>query len=1447
MTQATGTIDGGTVKPPFSEVTIGIVAALWIEGLAMRALIPDAKPLDPISGDPHHYHIGRLPSSQENRQHAVVLTTMPRDSTRNAAAICTNLIRSFPQVRCVIMVGIAGGIPVPERPERHVRLGDIVVATDGVVDCSHVRQVDGIATPRRHVDGMSEAMTRAVLELRGDEFRGEPRWRTWLDLEGDPELSKFGRPRPNTDVLRVRGARARHPSRSQSGHVPGLPKVHYGTIASGDILLRDEVKRDELAAEHGVLAVEMEGSGIAAGAAQLGRHWFMIRAVADYCDNVGKNDLWHPYSSLAAAAYVRAMLAACHPFDAAPASNGGKARAGGEGLSGARVARTDLRCQDAAEDLTKSEFWESLSNRRSFVNVLRAKVPIDLTGVLESDPATHLIAALTRALNRPEGLVAILEALEVMPPQAHVERAVQILERLKIRDLLPEEARPELMRILSEAPPPDMAEIAASHNDVQALAGEVPASPQAAFDEVLAAFAHPRNARTLLAMTDRVLDAIVDDPSHASLTGWREQVATRLGVEGAVVWHPIHRGRHAPALSVVGAPPVSERTDDGVGQEVTDTMANSDVVRETQVSTLTAAPVDLRRSGTVEVGAQGAVHPPPAIGPPALPRVWGNIPPRNPHFTGRQALLDDLAERLRKTDITAVLPQAIHGMGGVGKSQLAIEYVYRYQNQYDVVWWISAEQPQQILAALAELAQHLDLKVGPEANASVPAVREALRLGRPYGNWLLVFDNAEDLDAVKSVVPTGGLGKVLVTSRNSDWSLQANTLEVDVFRRDESIKLLRRRDPEIADKDAIKLSEALGDLPLAIEQASAWRAATGMTAAEYLDLLRTSVELLGATASPDYEPSVAAAWTISLERLRTDNRAAMKLLEICSFFAPEPISRSFFSPAGAADARGEPDEFEQALRAPIKLNKAIRDIQRFALARLNHRTSTIELHRLVQAVVRDGVGPERQDEVRRRGHLLLAAANPQEPDNVAHWDRYQSLISHVIASDAVASDVPWVRVLVFDIVKFLFRWGDHEGCEELAREVHAAWAAGLGPADAETLSIAKYLGYILWVNGKFRAAREIGEETLRLYGEKNLDAGDEDLIDAKLQVARDLHTAGRFAEATAMVREAHAAARIALTPEDPKTLYAAHQLGVSLRLEGKFREAWSLDEETLRLRIEALGADDFETLNTNNSVTIDQRECGDYNGAWKAQENVFAQHRLKWGEYNPATTRAGRNLAVARRKAGDHVGALDLSRQIERRFRERYGDRYQDAVASAMNLAVDLRQNGELFEARELADKTLKIYESLLGRDHPLALSARTNQAITLRLLGEAEEAKSYNHEAFEGLRNRIGPDHPLTITAATNLASDHYALGEYQIAFELDSDTLDRARRIFGDDHPSTLAVMVNLALDLRALGRVGEADAQHRDVVEKYRVKLGASHPATIAASRHVRADCDIDPMPI
>jgi nucleoside phosphorylase len=284
-----------------------------VEGAAMVALIRDLEVVH-IDGDPNDYRIGYLDSADNSRPHRVVLTTLPFDNTRHAATVATDLIRTFSGVRCLVMCGVAGGIPSPTQPQRHVRLGDVVVA-NGVVDYAHVRVVDGHRDLRRTIEGVSVELVRAANELQVRAYQdSELPWHEWLAPVRQMPMAAFARPPATTDRLYIGGILSPHPDPVESGHTDGVPKVHHGAIGSADVLLRDEETRNRLAGEHGILAVEMEGSGVAAAARLHGVPWFMVRGIVDYCENTGKSDRWHAYASMTAAAYVRALLSACRPF-----------------------------------------------------------------------------------------------------------------------------------------------------------------------------------------------------------------------------------------------------------------------------------------------------------------------------------------------------------------------------------------------------------------------------------------------------------------------------------------------------------------------------------------------------------------------------------------------------------------------------------------------------------------------------------------------------------------------------------------------------------------------------------------------------------------------------------------------------------------------------------------------------------------------------------------------------------------------------------------------------------------------------------------------------------------------------------------------------------------------------------------------------------------------------
>ncbi|MGW6902811.1 FxSxx-COOH system tetratricopeptide repeat protein [Streptomyces sp. NPDC054940] len=875
-------------------------------------------------------------------------------------------------------------------------------------------------------------------------------------------------------------------------------------------------------------------------------------------------------------------------------------------------------------------------------------------------------------------------------------------------------------------------------------------------------------------------------------------------------------------------------------------------------------PAELRptRPGTTSEGATAmATTQQPAVesGRSTQPRIWGNIPPRNPNFTGRVDLLERLGERLRE-GTTTVLPEAIHGMGGVGKTQLAIEYAYRHQSEYDIVWWIPAERPGQIGQALVELAQRLGLVSSAEANIAGPAVREALREGRPYSRWLLIFDNADSPERVREYFPTGGSGTILVTSRNRRWSVVGHSLEVDVFTREESKQLLRRSGPsgtDLDDAEADRLAEALGDLPLALEQAAAWRAETGMPVSEYLRLFEHKrSELLEVSPPPDYQLPVAAAWNVSLDHLQTRSLTALRLLQLCSYFAPDPISRSIFSGLGGSSI--DP-ELDRALNDPMRLARAIREINRYSLARIDHRTNSIEMHRLVQAVLINRMTLEEQNRMRNGAHTLLAASDPKGPNQAANWPRYAELYGHVIASGATESDQPWVRELVMNVAKYLWYWGDHTVAREFSEQAWETWQRLFGEEDQQTRLMGWWLGFVYLKVGRYDDASRLVAQLKDVYA-RTAPADREDTREDALETinleAAVRRVQGEFAAGAELDEMAYDRARRAFGDDDPITLSTAHNLGVSLRLVGEFQRALELDRHTHLLKTRLFGRDHQQSLVTEGGIAIDVRETGDYVGARSLQQAVVDGFRAVFGSGNPSTLGTLRQLGEACRKEGDHATALELARDAFGQFTRRYGDTHPDSLTAALALSVALRHNGDLEAAKDLGEITSARFRRLFQPHHPHVLAADVDLAVTLRLLGRVEEAKERDQAALESLTGRLGESHPIALACAINLASDLSVLGRVAEARELGEKTRELCLTRLGEDHPTTLVGAANLSLDLIALGEEAEGEALRTDVLERMervldRPRLSsaevAPHPATVQTRARERANCDIDPMPL
>jgi nucleoside phosphorylase len=292
---------------------IGIVTALPEEFAAMQAMINNPRRVA-VTHDAAFYVCGALPSASADQPHQVVLTLLGETGSDAAAHACANLVRSFPTVEVILMVGIAAGVPSPADPDRHIRLGDIVVAAWGIVDFDHVVETDSGSTLRQPFPRPSPVLVRCAKQLEVAEQSGKRPWEALADA-ARARLDGFDRPPVETDAVHASDDPSvvlPHPDPAESRHRQGQPRVHYGRIGSADKSVRSAAARDALAAKYQIRAIEMEGKGLGRAAFASGRDWFVVRGISDYGDR-HFNSSWRKYASLVAAAYVSALLVECRP------------------------------------------------------------------------------------------------------------------------------------------------------------------------------------------------------------------------------------------------------------------------------------------------------------------------------------------------------------------------------------------------------------------------------------------------------------------------------------------------------------------------------------------------------------------------------------------------------------------------------------------------------------------------------------------------------------------------------------------------------------------------------------------------------------------------------------------------------------------------------------------------------------------------------------------------------------------------------------------------------------------------------------------------------------------------------------------------------------------------------------------------------------------------------
>ncbi|MGW4234867.1 FxSxx-COOH system tetratricopeptide repeat protein [Streptomyces sp. NPDC004980] len=833
--------------------------------------------------------------------------------------------------------------------------------------------------------------------------------------------------------------------------------------------------------------------------------------------------------------------------------------------------------------------------------------------------------------------------------------------------------------------------------------------------------------------------------------------------------------------------------------------------------------------------------------PGTVPRIW-NAPPRNPGFTGRSLVLERMRDQLGG-GMAVVLPQpqTLYGLGGVGKTQVALEYVHRFMADYDLVWWISSEQTDDVIAGLAELAVRLGAQGGDDMAAASQEAVDLLRRGVPSDRWLLVFDNADDPERLRRYFPQGGSGHILVTSRNQAWSQHGDALPVDVFLREESIEHLQRRAPGLNAEDAAQVATAVGDLPLAVEQAAAWIAETATPIDTYLEqLARQAPQVLALNQPAGYPQPVAATWNISIERLKERSPAAVRLLQLCAFFAPEPISANLLYSKEMIEAL---KPYDSSLQEKLVLGRVIREIGRFALAKVDQVSNSIQVHRLVQAVIRAQLSDEEQREARHVVHRILAGARPDdtEPiDNPETWPRFATIWPHLGPSDARNCRDHETRRLLIDRVRYLWKRGDVRTAGILGEELRETWLEMLGERDIQYLYLCFHLSNILRTRGRYVEARELDEFTLRLQREV-LGPEHPHTYMTTSSLAIDLGLLGDYGRAIELATEAHDGFNQIFHERHARTLAAANNLALNLRSIGQYARAREIDQDCYDLRSEVLGQEHPHSLSSALNLARDLREVGRYEDSVGLLSRTYDSLKATLGRTYPTTLSAAKSLAVSLRRAGQLEDARRLTVATRARYRAKYTSANPESLACDLNMAADLFAAGEAAEARDSAQEVVDQYMKVPGEQHPYTLAAQNNLGVYLSGNGAAGEAERLLTKVVASMRDVFGREHPNTLFSVMNLANATAEVGDLDLVLETERRVSGQLREVLGAHHPETLAMASNLAVTLDSMGRKDEALRVRAETGDELARQLGDDHPLTRIARDERRFWRELEPMSV
>jgi tetratricopeptide (TPR) repeat protein len=672
---------------------------------------------------------------------------------------------------------------------------------------------------------------------------------------------------------------------------------------------------------------------------------------------------------------------------------------------------------------------------------------------------------------------------------------------------------------------------------------------------------------------------------------------------------------------------------------------------------------------------------------------------RNPHFTGRQKFLQTLRERLlAQVDKQYNHRIALYGMGGVGKTQCTLEYVYANEPEYERIYWLSGVDQAALLSGYQKIAKRVGLPKLQSPKETAEAVLSWLRREK---KWLVVIDNLDDIKVADGLLPENAPeNHTIITTRNPNTiGIPAEPLEVPVFGVDDAVELLLTlsritvQPKSVEETEASNIVKTLGYLPLAIEQAASYiREVTGnlLTFSEeysknHRDILRRKPE-----DNRPYPFSIATTWAMALKVVQQD-KTTTNFLRLLAYLNPDGILIDFL--ITGKDGLGK--KLRQTISDRGKMATAIADLEKFSLVEWDRPNRLISIHRLVQRVIRDSMSTRDQRSTSYAVIDLCAQAFPNlVTENLAPWRLYQAQVvgplveMHSLHSENAAN-------VKLRVGFFLREEGQYVDSEKLVLQGIEAFIKSTGKESRSTLGATSILTTIYFDQGRFSEALSL-QKSLVTTQTKRFGTGDADTLYYMSNLAFILTSLGRSSEAVSLLEEVLKTQIPRFGEEAIGTLATMEHLNDAYLTEGRITEAVDLGNKVLEVRRRVSGDESDGTLIAMQTLARSYHSQGRVTEAADLQTEVVEKNIKGRGQLHPGTLTNQFNLAIYLLMQGRLAEALQLHEEVlQKRRRKVLGEAHAYTVQSMEAVARLYREVDRIVEAEALAAEIVEVKQKL--------------------------------------------------------------------------------------------------------------------------------------------------------